>query len=249
MTETTTNSQPTRSRAARIALVATGAVTALLAAGLLAIGGVALWGESEKDADGYLSTDSHHFDTRTHALASESLDVNLDGAEWLMDREDFGDVRLEVVPQGDEAVFVGIAPTDRVSRYLKGVAHTSVSDVDSWPFDADYEERAIAGERMPAPPGRESIWAASAQGAGPQTLDWDVEEGDWSVVVMNADGSRGVDAEVEAGAKVPFLSAIGWTGIGAGAVLLIAAAGLLTLGIRTPRNRLGTGTGLAPATT
>jgi hypothetical protein len=239
--------QPKRSRGARIALVVTGTVTALVAAGLLAVGGVALWGESEKDADGYLSTDSHRFDVSTHALASESLDVDLDGAGWLMDREDVGDVRVEVEPQTDEAVFVGIAPTDEVARYLGGVAHTSVSDVDSWPFEADYKEHAIAGERRPAPPAEQPIWTASAQGTGPQTVEWDVEDGDWSVVVMNADGSRGIDAEVEAGAKIPFLSAIGWTGIGAGAVLLIGAAGLLVLGLRTPRNRSGAGAGLAPA--
>jgi hypothetical protein len=248
MTEQTTHIQPRRSRGARVALIVTGAITGLLAAGLLAVGGAALWGESEKDGDGYLSTDSHRFAASSHALASERLDVDLDGAGWLMDREDVGDVRLEVAPRSDEPVFVGIAPTDQVSRYLSGVAHTSVSDVDSWPFEADYDEQAVAGEREPAPPGEQRIWAASVQGAGAQTLKWDVEDGDWSVVVMNADGSRGVDAEVEAGAKIPFLSEIGWTGIGTGAVLLIAAAGLLVLGIRTPRNRPGPGTGLAPAT-
>jgi hypothetical protein len=236
MNEQTIDTPPKRSRPARIALIVTGAITGLVAAGLLAVGGVALWGDSEKDADGYLSTDSHRFAASTHALASESLDVDLDGAEWLMDSEDFGDVRLEVAPRSDEPVFVGIAPTDQVSRYLSGVARTSVSDVDSWPFEVSYDERTVGGDRRPAPPGEQRIWAASVQGAGTQTLDWDVEDGDWSVVVMNADGSRGVDAEVEAGAKVPFLSEIGWSAIGTGAVLLIAAAGLLVLGIRAPRN-------------
>jgi hypothetical protein len=248
MTEQTTDNQPKRSRPARIALIVTGAVTGLLAAGLLAVGGVALWGDSEKDADGYLSTDSHHFDVGTHALASESLDVDLDGARWLMDSEDFGEVRLDVEPESDEPVFVGIAPSDEVSQYLRGVAHTSVSDVDSWPFENDYDEQPVAGDRNPARPGEQAIWAASAQGAGPQTLEWDVEDGDWSVVVMNADGSAGVDAGVKAGAKVPFLSELGWSATGTGAVLLIAAAGLLVLGIRTPRNRRGAGTGVAPAT-
>jgi hypothetical protein len=247
MTDQTTHNKPKRSRAARIALIATGAVTGLLAAGLLAVGGVALVGNSEKDADGYLSTDTHHFDAGTRALASESLDVDLDGAEWLMDSEDFGEVRLNVEPGSDEPVFVGIAPTDEVSRYLGGVAHTSVSDVDSWPFESDYEERPVAGDRTPARPGEQSFWTASAQGAGPQTLEWDVQDGDWSVVVMNADGSAGVDAGVKAGAKVPFLSELGWSATGTGAFLLIAAAGLLVLGIRTPRNRRGAGTGLAPA--
>jgi hypothetical protein len=248
MTEQTTDIQPKRSRPAQIALIVTGAITGLLAVGLLAVGGVALWGESEKDGDGYLSTDSHHFAASSHALASESLDVDLDGAGWLMDREDVGDVRLEVAPRTDEPVFVGIAPTDEVSRYLSGVAHTSVSDVDSWPFETSYDERTVAGDRRPAAPGKQPIWAASAQGAGTQTLHWDVEDGDWSVVVMNADGSRGVEAEVEAGAKVPFLAEIGWTAAGTGAILLIVAAGLLVLAIRPPRNRSGSETGLAPAT-
>jgi hypothetical protein len=244
--DSTTDIQPKRSRGARIALIVTGAVTGLLAAGLLAIGGVALWGESEKDGDGYLATDSHRFAAGTHALASESLDVDLDGAGWLMDREDFGDVRVEVAPQGGEPVFVGVAPTDQVSRYLNGVAHTSVSDIDAWPFEESYDESPVAGDRKPAPPGDQRIWAASVQGAGTQTLEWDVEDGDWSVVVMNADGSRGVNAEVEAGAKVPFLSEIGWTATGTGALLGIAAGALLVAGIRTPRNR--SRAGLAPAT-
>jgi hypothetical protein len=246
MTEQTTDTRPRRSRAARIALVVTGAITGLAAAGLLAVGGVALWGESEKDADGYLSSDSHHFTASTHALASESLDVDLDGAEWLMDTEDFGEVRLEVEPQSDEPVFVGVAPTDQVSRYLRGVAHTSVSDVDSWPFEATYDERAVMGDRRPAPPARQSIWTASAQGAGTQTLAWDVEDGDWSMVVMNADGSRGVDADVTAGAKVPFLEELGWSAVGTGAVLLLATAGLLVLGIRRPRDRSGAHANMAP---
>jgi hypothetical protein len=244
----TTEIQPKRSRGARIALIVTGAITGLLAAGLLAVGGAALWGESEKDGDGYLAADGHRFAASTHALASESLDIDLDGAGWLMDREDVGDVRLEVAPHGDEPVFVGIGPTDQVSRYLSGVAHTSVSDVDSWPFEASYDESRVAGDRKPAPPGEQRIWAASVQGAGTQTLKWDVEDGDWSVVVMNADGSHGVDAEVEAGAKVPFLAEVGWTAAGTGAFLLIAATALLVAGIRTPRYRSGAGTGLAPAT-
>ncbi len=58
MTEQTTDTRPRRSLPARIALIVTGAITGLAAAGLLAVGSVALLGDSEKDADGYLSTDS-----------------------------------------------------------------------------------------------------------------------------------------------------------------------------------------------
>jgi len=42
-------------------------------------------------------------------------------------------------------------------------------------------------------------------GAGTQTLNWDVKDGNWSVVVMNADGSKGVNTRVSAGASLPWL--------------------------------------------
>jgi hypothetical protein len=63
-----------------------------------------------------------------------------------------------------------------------------------------------------------------------------VKRGDWSIVVMNADGSRGVDAGVSAGANVPILSAVGWGALGGGLVLLIAAGALVFVGVRDPRS-------------
>jgi hypothetical protein len=64
-----------------------------------------------------------------------------------------------------------------------------------------------------------------------------VNDGDWSVVVMNADGSRGVAADVSAGAKIPFLDELGWSAIGGGGALLIGALALIVLGVRPPRSR------------
>jgi hypothetical protein len=237
MNEANTHNPPRRSRGARIALIATGAFTGILAAAALAVGGLALWGESKKDDDGYLSTSSHRFAASTHAMASENLDIDLDGAESLLDTNDMGEIRLQVEPEGDKPVFVGIARTDHVSAYLKDVRHTTVSDVDYWPFDANYSSHQ--GERPPAPPAERGIWAASAHGVGDQRLEWDIEDGDWSVVVMNADGSAGVEADISAGAKAPFLEELGWSATGGGALLALAAAGLIVLAVRPPRSPSG----------
>ena len=54
---------------------------------------------------------------------------------------------------------------------------------------------------------------------------------------MNADGSRGVAADVSAGAKIPFLDELGWSAIGVGGALMIGALTLTVLGVRPPRNR------------
>jgi hypothetical protein len=217
----------------RVPFVIAGAITALFAIGAFVVGGATLWIDSKKDDQGFISTRSHSFDTRTAALASENLDVNLDGAEWLVNSDHYGKVRLKVEPRDGNPVFVGIARTSDVSRYLGGVAHTTVTDVAYDPFDAAYRDHG--GARRAARPADRHIWAASAQGDGRQTLTWNVEDGNWSVVVMNADGSAGVHAGVSAGARVAYLAAIGWSSLGAGVLLLAGAAGLFVLSGRPPR--------------
>jgi len=221
-----------------IALVVTGALASLLAAGLLAAGGLALWGGSQKDSDGYLSTDTHQFAAGTRALATENLDIDLGDGDWVMDTGDLGKVRLEVESRDDKPVFVGIARTSAVEDYLQGVSHSTVTDISTSPFEADYDGHA--GSRHPVAPADAQIWAASEHGSGKQTLNWEIEDGDWSVVVMNADGSTGVDADISTGASVPFLDELGWTAIGTGSFVLIVGVTLLVLGIRRPSNPSGT---------
>src|SRR5215210_544496 len=225
-----------------IALVVTGALASIFAAGLLLIGGLALWGDSQKDDDGYISTSTHQFEAGTRALATENLDVDLDAGDWLMDATDLGKVRLQVQSRDDKPVFVGIARTSDVEDYLAGVSHTTVTDVDTSPFDADYYDHA--GSRKPVAPADSQIWTASEQGSGKQTLNWEIEDGDYSVVVMNADGSRGVDADISTGANVPFLDELGWTAIGSGGFVMIFGIALMVFGIR----RSGGPNGTAPVT-
>jgi DNA-binding IclR family transcriptional regulator len=62
---------------------------------------------------------------------------------------------------------------------------------------------------------------ASVAGRGTQTLTWSVKHGRWAVVVMRPDGSRGVSADLAAGAKLPALL---WASIS------LFVVGLLTLG-------------------
>jgi len=238
MTETP-HTTPTRQGygAGRVALMITGAVVTVMAVGALALGGIALWANDQKDDQGYLTTHTHRFETSSHALATENLDIDLDGAEKLVDTTDLGDIRLKVSPDNGKPVFVGIARTSDVQDYLGGVAHSELKDLDYDPFEADYVSHP--GSQKPAAPADQSIWVASTQGAGSQMLDWDAEEGDWSVVVMNADGSTGVAADIDAGAKVPYLTEIGWGAIGGGVILLVLAGTLIVLGGRPPRNRPG----------
>jgi hypothetical protein len=233
MTDNGTQKTRGRSTGGRIALVVAGALAGLLALGALGLGAGALWADDEKNERGYLMTDSERFASGGRALATDNLDVDLSGAGWLVDTGDLGKVELEVSPEGGKPVFAGIARTEDVASYLRGVGQTRVTDVDAFPFEASY--LAEPGSRRPVAPAQKSFWAASTQGRGTQTLDWRVQDGDWSVVVMNADGSPGVAADVKAGAKLPFLDELGVSAMGVGGGLLIGAIVLTVLGMRSPR--------------
>ena len=209
-----------------------GSIAALFAVAFIAAGVLSLWGNSQEDDHGYLATGKDRYAASTYALATDNLDVDLDAAGWIMNRDELGKVRLEVESHDAKPVFIGIARTSEVSDYLRGTAYTSVTDVDYSPFQASYSDHDGGGR--PALPADQSFWAASAHGSGTQALSWDLDEGDWSVVVMNADASRGIDAGVSAGAKVPFV-ALAVISFGVALILLIGAGTLLYLGLRAPR--------------
>jgi hypothetical protein len=232
----------------RIALIVTGALAALLASVLLFGGAAALYGEVKKDDDGYLTSEAHRFDTGTRALATENLDIDLGEADWLAD--DLGRVKIEAQSNDGKPLFVGIAPTSDVEHYLDGVPHATVHDVEDGPFDSfDAETTRHAGNRHPVAPEHAGIWAVSSEGAGKQAADMEFREGDWSVVVMNADGSLGVDADISAGANVPFLDELGWTALGSGGFALVVGIALIVAGARRPQDPTGTAPagGAAPA--
>jgi len=221
-----------RPRRLRPGFLIAGIVAAVIAVGLLALGGLALWGDAQKDRDGYLSTRTERIGDNSRALATKNLDVDLGGAGRLVETGEFGRVRLQATSRSGKPLFVGIAPTADVARYLDGVSHSTLTDISTGPFAASYYRHD--GVRPPAPPARQDFWVASAEGAGRQTLTWDVTEGDWSVVLMNADGSPDVEAAISVGAKVPFLDEVGWSLLGAGALLALLAAGLVVLSRRPP---------------
>ena len=62
------------------------------------------------------------------------------------------------------------------------------------------------GTGVPAAPAAALPWAARAQGTGSLTLTWEVQDGDWTVVVMNQDASPGITVRAEAGLSALALS-------------------------------------------
>ena len=194
-----------------------------------AIGGVLLgFHLGARDDDGFYEIHDTRLGTPTRALVSDSVEVDL-GDAWLVDDGDLGDLRLSAESTTGEAVFVGIGPTADVRRYLVGVAQQR-ADFD----DGDLGDQT-AGAGAPAPPGAQTFWAASAEGTGQQDAVWPIADGEWSGVVMNADGTPGVNVT----AKLGFKSDLGlWVGIGALAFgLVVGGIGVALLVSRARARR------------
>ena len=217
--------QPPRGRAGRIALIVVGILAALLSLGFLAGGGaLVVLDQTQRDSDGFLMSPSEDFSTATYAIVSDSADVDFGGSDRAA-RAILGDVRIRSESTRD--VFVGIGPDDDVEGYLDGVEHSVVTRISDEP---EYSHRD--GGAPTGPPADEDFWVASTSGVGEQTLEWEPEEGSWSAVVMNSDGSRGVSSELSIGAE---LDAAVWVGIAfliVGAVLAALAALAITAGSR-----------------
>ena len=217
-----------RGTAGRVVLIVVGVVTALLSLALLA-GGTALVviDQTQRDDDGFLMSPSEDFSTATYAIVSESADVDFGGSESAAQAV-LGDVRIR--SESDRDVFVGIARDADVEEYLNGVEYSVVTDIDG---DPDYSHRP--GGAPTAPPGAQDVWVASASGTGEQTLEWEPEDGSWSAVVMNSDGSRGVASELSIGAELDAALWVGIVVLVVGALLAALAALAITAGARRGR--------------
>ena len=80
----------------------------------------------------------------------------------------------------------------------------------TWASDSAASQRDLPGGAPSGPPADQDFWTAQAAGAGTQQLSWVPAEGDWMLVVMNADGSAGISVDARIGATVPALDGLGW---------------------------------------
>jgi hypothetical protein len=208
--------------AGRILAIVSGVLAALIALGLLAGGGVLLWAYGTKrDDDGFYSTRYERFGSLGYAVRSDDLDLGTD-ADWLFDQ--VGTIRIRGRSARSRPLFLGIGREADVERYLSGVEHEVVTDVDLDPWQVTY--RHEPGSRQPGRPGSQTFWAAR----GSDVVTWEVEDGSWVAVLMNADASRGVAAEISVAGKSGLVL---WSGI------IVLVLGVLAAGLAVYLLRLG----------
>jgi hypothetical protein len=194
----------------------------------LLLGGAAVAGAYAfgRDDAGFLSWSVPTLRSPTAAITVEDIIVEQgpDVPSWALDRLDL-DVRMTARPVTPGAdLFLGVAPADALTTYLRGVSHDQVvgiSDPRSGVSRAAVLQTSPGSATAPAPT-NETFWSTSVTGAGQQVLTWRVTGGHWAVAVMNADGSAGVDVAATIGVRAGFLLPL---------ALILLALGLVVGGI------------------
>jgi hypothetical protein len=234
---TTVQNRPAARRAplggGQIAMIVIGALAALVGLGLLA-GAVAVAAAGHDRSGGFLTTGQATVASRSYAVTVPDVGIDIRGPDQAYAREILGTVRIRATSADPGVpIFVGIARTADADRYLRGVGHSAIADLDVDPVAIEYVEQA--GGAPASTPGKQTFWDRSDSGTGTRTLDWDVAAGDWTVVVMNADSSQGVRADVDLGGTLPVLRGVTIGLFVGGGVLLAGGLLLVVLPLATRR--------------
>ena len=201
----------------RIIALAAGPVLLLISLALIAGGAILICADTEQVHSGYVTTTTATYSTRGYALASDAITRHSQGL--FVD-----EVRIRITSSDpSRPLFAGIAATGDVKRYLSGVSYTTVDGHNV----ADHP-----GTGDPAAPAAALPWAARAQGTGSLTLTWAVRDGDWMVVVMNADARPGLSVRTEAGISAMALPWLAGEMLGVGLLAGVAGVVLIVVPVR-----------------
>jgi hypothetical protein len=177
-----------------------------------------------RDSDGYYTSDEERLQTDGYAITTGQIDLGADPADWAPD-DLLGTARVRAESTDGRPLFLGIARDIDVDTYLRGAAYAELTDfIDGEPR---YDEHPGRAPRRP--PGSEDFWVAESQGPGERQVNWDVESGTWTTVVMNAAGAAGVSVDADAGVKIDWVI---WVGVGlalVGMLLTVTAVVLILI--------------------
>ncbi|MFC2062363.1 DUF4870 domain-containing protein [Chloroflexota bacterium] len=207
----------------KILLLVFGVIVLLISIGLLVGGGALLWAENTiKDSEGFYSTKTIKIEKDSYAIVTGPADIDIDaGWDWGWDLGNLATFKIEGLNNDpSKQIFIGVARVSDIDSYLSGVDYDEIKRLHIYPDSVDYQNHP--GSIVPEDPTSQTFWTESTYGTGTQILEWVLEPGSHSLVLMNDDGSAGVDMGIVLGAKVPLL-------LGVGVGLLVG--GILALGI------------------
>lgn len=205
-----------------VAIVAS--VFLLLIGGCLVLGGGVLMAVFGKD--GQVASEKNPVATPTAAVVTDVASIR--DASDLADALGTPVVMLAADGGNASGLFLGIGPAAEVDSYLAGVAIDQAVDFTVDPYSLELARRDGA-ETTADPPTQQDFWVASGTGATGLDLSWAVQNGDYRAVLMNADGTAGVQARLSIGVGLDGMFGLSLGLLIGGAVLIAVAVALLVV--------------------
>ncbi|MFB6291304.1 MAG: hypothetical protein ABEJ25_06210 [Candidatus Bipolaricaulia bacterium] len=215
----------------RIFLIIVSVFILLIGLGLVAGGGALWWSNAFlRDSEGYYTTRTIDIERNSYGVTTYPARIEF-GPTWFFDWSNLVKVKLSATNNRVKKSFIGIAEEKDLLDYLSGVAYDEIVELHiNQPFGSPrISYREYPGEAPSKPPTEKDFWVASTVGSGTQVLRWGLEEGRYSLLLMNHDASRGLDITGKIGVKVPMLKGIGIGLVVAGFVFILFAFALVYL--------------------
>jgi hypothetical protein len=189
----------------------------------------------ESEDDGFFDETLDRIASGTAAVVTQDLDLRSDpkAADWFLEFIDpTVRIRAEAVRE-QTSLFVGIASVQDIESYIGGVTRDEIIDFEP---NGDVDYNPLPGESATAgPPTDQTFWVASDTGSDPLEIEWDVEEGDWAAVLMNADGSVDIVADVTVGIRSSAILVAGLVLLAVGALFALLAVAIILVVVRGGR--------------
>ncbi|HEX6302479.1 MAG TPA: hypothetical protein VF148_18670 [Acidimicrobiia bacterium] len=179
---------------------------------------------TQRNPEGYVESPEVSMSTNSYAITSTDLDLGSLPEEWIPS-DVVGTLRVRAKPEGESSLFVGVGPSSDVGDFLADVEHAEVTRFGNQERLA-YTEHA--GSESPQPPADLGFWTVSSEGSGQQTLDWEPESGEWTLVVMNSDATSGLEVSAALGVNTPWIPIGMW---GTGVLTVLIAAGAVVIAV------------------
>lgn len=197
------------------------------------------------DSSGFFSTATQTVGSNGFVLTAPDINGQLSGRwqNWGLSHARTT-VRVTGSTRLPTPVFIGIGSTAQVSKYVSGVPRDRITSIDLRAGLVEYDH--VDGTVLPGDPAEQDIWVAEVGGTGIQTLEWELQDGDWALLVMNGDASAPVAVDMKLSARFDIIEPLIIGLMAGGVVVLALGIVLFVLGVRRRHDR-GRTPGVHPA--
>jgi len=200
-------------------IIRVGGIIGLIAAVFFLVSGIYFLcqNSTSKDSQDFFSTWNIEVQQDSRAIVLEPDGIEFD-IIWDMEEIEVFKVVTDVDIQEKE-LFIGSASQEDVRSYLGGIEYDKITALWILPTRADYQR--FDGDKIPAVPVSQEFWIDTSAGKGTRDLIWYPERDKASLVIMNADGSAGLDLSVQVKTKAAILFMAGIGNLTSGIFLLL----------------------------